>query len=542
MSLATIGAFVLGEYPEAAAVMLFYQIGELLSDQALDRSRSSIAALMDVRPDTAHVIRGGKSVEVACSEIKIGETVTVAAGERIPVDGVISKGEAMLDTSSLTGESVPRSASCGEKVLAGMISTDGSLEITAEKEFGETTLSRILELAENAQDKKSSSERFITSFARVYTPAVVAAAILAAFLPPLFGFGSLSLWVGRALTFLVISCPCALVVSIPLTFFAGIGCASKHGILIKNGMALENLSKVKTAAFDKTGTLTKGKPQVSEIRAKCEPERLLMLAAYAESDSTHPIAKAICGKWEKEIDRSKIERITEITARGVEASVCGEIVLAGSIKLLSERGINVPEEDLNLNAVYVASNNEYLGCLVYSDSIKPDSKDAVSALSALGITSVMLTGDTRSAAAETAAKIGISNVRSELLPQDKAGIISEFAKDAPVLFVGDGINDAPSLATADVGMAMGGIGSDAAIESADAVIMGDEPSRIPLAVKLSRSVMRIVYQNTVLAIGIKLLVMILSFFGIGGMWPAIFADVGVCLITVANSLRAYRIK
>ena len=542
MSIATIGAFILGEYPEAAAVMLFYQIGELLSHRALEKSRGSIAALMDVRPDTAHVIRDGKTVTVACAEIKVGETVTIAAGERIPVDGVISRGEAMLDTSSLTGESIPRPVSAGDKVLAGMISADGSLEVTAQKEFGETTLSRILELAQNAQDKKSHSERFITSFARVYTPAVVAAAAAAAIIPPVLGLGSFPLWIGRALTFLVISCPCALVVSVPLTFFAGIGCASKHGVLIKNGMALENLSKIKTAAFDKTGTLTIGKPHINEIRANGSKARLLMLAAYAESDSTHPIARAVCSEWHEEIDRNKIERITEITARGVEAVIDGVTVLVGNTKLLFERGISVPAEHTGKNAVYVAADNEYLGYLSYSDKLKPDSKKAVEELSSLGISSVMLTGDSQNAAAQTAKEIGINEVRSELLPQDKAEIIGSLSEKGPALFVGDGINDAPSLATATVGMAMGGIGSDAAIESADAVIMGDEPSRIPLSVKLSRAVMRIVYQNTALAIGIKLAVMILSFFGIGGMWPAIFADVGVCLITVANSLRAYRIR
>ena len=542
MSIATIGAFILGEYPEAAAVMLFYQIGELLSHRALEKSRGSIAALMDVRPDTAHVIRGGKTVTVGCSEIEVGETVTIAAGERIPVDGVISRGEAMLDTSSLTGESIPRPVCIGDKVLAGMISTDGSLEITAEKEFGETTLSRILELAQNAQDKKSHSERFITSFARVYTPAVVAAAAAAAIIPPILGFGSFPLWIGRALTFLVISCPCALVVSVPLTFFAGIGCASTHGVLIKNGMALENLSKIKTAAFDKTGTLTEGKPHISEIRANGSKARLLMLAAYAESDSTHPIARAVCSEWKEEIDRNKIERISEITARGVEAVVEGETVLVGNIKLLNEHGISVPEEHCGKNAVYVSANGEYLGYLGYSDKIKPDSEKAVSELYSLGIGAVMLTGDSKSTAAETAKEAGINEIRAELLPQDKAEIISGLSENGSVLFVGDGINDAPSLATATVGMAMGGIGSDAAIESADAVIMGDEPSRIPLSVKLSRAVMRIVYQNTILAIGIKLAIMIISFFGIGGMWPAIFADVGVCIITVANSLRAYRIR
>lgn len=541
MGIATIGAFLLQEYTEAAAVMLFYQIGELLSHNASEKSRSSISALMDVRPDTARVVFADGVRTVPCAEIKVGDIITVAAGERIPIDGIITRGEAMLDTSSLTGEAAGRAASAGNAVLAGMISTDGSLEIRADKEFGETTLSRILELAEHAQEKKSRAERFITSFAGIYTPAVVAAAAAVAIIPPLLGFGSFAVWIQRALTFLVISCPCALVVSVPLTFFAGIGCASKHGILIKNGQAVENLAKVKTAAFDKTGTITEGRPHLTEIRANGSKAELLMLAAYAESDSTHPIAHAIKSAFSEEIDRSRIESITEIPARGVEAVIDGITVLAGSARLLTERGVEIsgacPE-----SAVFVAADGRYRGFIGYGDKIKPDSAATVKELSYLGINTVMLSGDNANIAQAVANQTGISDVRAELLPQDKAAALNGLGKNGAVLFAGDGINDAPSLATADVGIAMGGIGSDAAIESADAVIMSDELSRIPLAVRLSRSVMAIVYQNVILSLGIKLAVMVLSFFGIGGMWPAIFADVGVCLITVANALRAYKIK
>lgn len=537
MSIATIGAFVLREYPEAAAVMLFYQIGELLSHNASEKSRSSIAALMDVRPDTARVVRGGEIVSVRCEELAVGETVSVAAGERIPVDGTVLRGEAMLDTSSLTGESIPRAAAAGDKVLAGMISADGSLEIRADKEFGESTLSRILEIAENAGEKKSHSERFITSFARYYTPAVVAAAALTALIPPIAGLGGFDVWVARALNFLVISCPCALVVSIPLTFFAGIGCASRHGVLIKNGMTVEKLSRVRIAAFDKTGTLTLGKPQITEIRANGSKAETLMLAAYAESDSTHPIARAVCAQWQEPIDRNRITGIKEIAARGVEAVIDGRTVLAGSRKLLFERGVSIPMELSVKNAVFVAADGKYMGYLAYGDEIKPESAAAVSELKRMGINSVMLSGDGNEAAEAAAKVIGIDEVHAELLPQDKAQLVSGY--DA-ALFVGDGINDAPSLASASVGVAMGGIGSDAAIESADAVIMGDEPTKIPFAIKHSRRVMRIVRQNTAISIGIKIAVMLVSISGKGGMWPAIFADVGVCILAVLNALRAYR--
>ncbi len=542
MAIASLGAFVLRDYPEAAAVMLLYQIGELLTHNATEKSKSSIKALMDVRPDTARVIENGSSVIIPCTEIKPGQRVAVAAGERIPVDGIISKGAAMLDTSSLTGESEPRPAGEGDRVLAGMISTDGSLEITAEKEFGESTLSRILELAQNAQEKKTKTERFITSFAKVYTPAVVAAAVIVAVLPPILGLGGFMQWIERALTFLVISCPCALVISVPLTFFAGIGCASKHGVLIKNSKAIENLAKSSVAAFDKTGTLTDGKLYVTEIRPiKGSKSELLELAAYAEADSTHPAAIAVKTAFSAPIDRQRIEQITEIPARGISAHIDGKHILAGSEKLLEEQGIIIGDTP-SKSAVYIARDGNYIGYIGYADKIKEDSLTAVSQLKNLGFKTAILSGDNRTNAERIASAVGISSIYSELLPQDKAKILSDFSNTGLTLFAGDGINDAVSLASADVGVAMGGIGSDAAIESADVVIMGDKPSKIPLAVRISRKVMNIARQNIIFSVGVKLAIMFLSLFGIGGMWPAIFADVGVCLIAVANALRAYRLN
>lgn len=541
MTIAAVGAFVLGEYAEAVAVMLFYQIGELLTHNAVEKTRSSIAALTDVRPDTARIITAEGIRTVQCREIEIGTTVLVGAGERIPVDGVISNGHAMLDTSSLTGESMPRAAETGDRVLAGMISTDGSLEITAEKEFSDSTLSRILALAEEAQEKKSHTERFITSFAKIYTPLVVLAALLVAFVPPLLSFGSVSGWVYRALSFLVISCPCALVVSVPLTFFAGMGCASKNGVLIKNGLTLETLSKVKTVAFDKTGTLTIGAPELTEIRVNGSKAELLELAAYAECDSTHPIANAIGKAYSREIDRSRISSITEIPARGVEAVIDGMVILVGSEKLMTERGIELFAR-CDSSCVYVAKEDKCIGYIGFGDRIKPTCAKVVEELTDLGVHTAVLSGDNADTAHKVADEIGIDSVFAELLPHEKAEHIAELGKTGDVLFVGDGINDSPALASAAVGAAMGGVGSDAAVEAADMVIMGDELLRIPGAISLSRSVVTIARQNIVLSVGIKLIVMIICALGIGGMWPAIFADVGVCVITVANALRAYYVK
>ena len=541
MTVAALGAFALGEQIESAAVMMFYQIGELLTENAVEKTRSSIAALTDVRPDTARILTEDGEKTVNCREIEIGTVVLVGAGERIAVDGVIKKGTAMIDTSSLTGENLPRYAEAGDEVFAGMISTDGSLEIETKREFGETMLSRILHLAEEANEKKSGAERFITSFAKIYTPIVVILAAIVAFLPPLCSMGSFSLWVYRALGFLVISCPCALVVSVPLTFFAGIGGASKMGILIKNGLALENLSKVKTVAFDKTGTVTVGIPRLTEIRVNGSKAEVLELAALAECDSNHPIAVAIKAEYGREIDRSRISGVTELSARGVKAVIDGRDIVVGSEKLFAQEGIEITNLSKG-SAIYVAAEGKCLGYIGFGDEIKPTSEPAIKELSKAGISSVILSGDNRQAVLDVAKSVGIDKAYAELMPQDKAEYITKFLDEGNVLFVGDGINDAPALASASVGAAMGGIGSDAAIEAADVVIMGDELLHIPTAIKLSKSVMKIAKQNILLSVGIKFAVMLISAVGAGGMWPAIFADVGLCVITVLNSIRAYYIR
>lgn len=541
MAVAAVGAFVMGERLEAAAVMMFYQIGELLTDNAVERTKSSIAALTDVRPDTARILTDNGEKRVHCKDIEIGAVVLVGAGERIPVDGRIKKGTAMLDTSSLTGESMPRLAEIGDAVFAGMISTDGSLEIEAEKEFDDTMLSRILKTAEEANDKKSGAERFITSFAKIYTPIVVALAAAAAVLPPLVGLGSFSVWIYRALCFLVISCPCALIVSVPLTFFAGMGAASKSGVLVKNGLAIENLAKVNAVALDKTGTITVGVPKLTEIRVNGSKSELLELAAYAEIDSNHPIAQAVKEAYGRKPDRSRISDITEISARGVEAVIDGRNVVVGSEKLLCEKGIEIKNRSKE-NAIYVAADGKFMGYIGFGDEIKPTSESAVAELSEMGIETVMLSGDNKATAQAVAQKVGIKKVYAELMPDEKAEYITELKKDGEVLFAGDGINDSPALASASVGAAMGGIGSDAAIEAADVVIMGDEIRHIPQAIGLSKKVMAIAKQNIVLSLGIKFAVMLITAFGAGGMWPAIFADVGLCVITVANAVRAYYIK
>lgn len=541
MSVAAAGAFILGEHLEAAAVLLFYQLGELLCDTATGKTKSSIASLLDIRPDTARVIRDNSIVTLHCDDIKIGDRIISGAGERIAIDGKVEKGSAYLDTSSVTGEHLPRLVKEGDTVLSGMISTDSTIEIIAEKEFSDSTLSRILELTQNAQDKKSGAERFITAFAKVYTPIVVILALLIAFLPPILSLGTFSVWVYRALSFLVISCPCALLVSVPLTFFAGIGAMSRHGVLVKNALAIENLAKAKNIAFDKTGTLTKGTPTLTEIRVNGSKAELLELAAYAESDSSHPIAAAIKEAYGKEIDRDRISEITELTARGVYAVIDGKEVLAGSRNLMEERGIPLPEIAPS-SAVFVAVNSKLLGYIGLGDELKSDSSEAVSALKNLGLDVVMLTGDSRDSALTAAESAGIDTVYSELLPEDKASHIERLKADDGVIFAGDGINDSPSLAGASVGVAMGAAGADSAIEAADAVVMSDKTSFIAGAIIHSRKVMSVAKQNIILSVGIKFAVMFIAPFGFGGMWPAIFADVGLCIITVLNSLRAFRAK
>lgn len=540
MSIAAAGAFILGEHLEAAAVMLFYQLGELLCDKAVDRTKSSISALLDIRPDTARIILGDAVTTVKCEDIKIGDRIIAGAGERIAIDGTVVKGTAYLDTSSVTGEHLPRLVKAGDRVLSGMISTDSTIEIIAEREFSDSTLSRILELTQNAQEKKSGAERFITSFAKVYTPIVVSLAVLIAFLPLLFG-GSFSVWAYRALSFLVISCPCALLVSVPLTFFAGIGAMSRYGVLVKNALAIENLAKAKNIAFDKTGTLTKGTPTLTEIRVNGSKAELLELAAYAESDSSHPIAAAIKEAYGKEINRSRISEITELAARGVYAVIDGKEVLAGSRNLMAERDIPLPENTPH-TAVFVAVNSNLLGYIGLGDELKSDSSDAIKSLKRLGLNIVMLTGDSKESALFAAKDAGIDTVYSELLPEDKALHIERLKETGGVIFAGDGINDSPSLAGSSVGIAMGAAGADSAIEAADAVVMSDETSFIPKAIIHSRKVMSVAKQNIILSVGIKFAVMIIAPFGIGGMWPAIFADVGLCIITVLNALRAFRIK
>lgn len=541
MCVASVGAFILGEYPEAAAVMLFYQLGEFLSDKAVDRTRSSIKALLDIRPDKARVMRDGAITLLPCEDIKIGDIIVVSAGERIAIDGRIVKGSAYLDTSSVTGEHLPRLANVGDSVLSGMISTDSTIEIVTEKEFSDSTLSRILELTENAREKKSGAEKFITSFAKVYTPIVVILAVLVAFIPPLFSLGSLSVWTYRALCFLVISCPCALLISVPLTFFAGIGAMSRHGVLVKNALAVEALAAAKAVAFDKTGTLTVGTPTITEIRVNGSKLELLELAAYAEADSHHPIAVAIKKAYGKEPDRSKIASVTEITARGVSAVIDGKNILAGSRLLMEENGIPTPEK-APASAVFVSVNSQLLGYIGFGDELKHDSADAISSLKGSGLNIVMLTGDNRESAKAVALSAGIDTVFSGLLPEEKAQHIEEMKQNGGVIFVGDGINDSPSLAGASVGIAMGAAGADSAIEAADVLIMSDEPIFIPKAISHSKRVLRIAKQNIGLSIGIKFAVMLVSAFGLGGMWPAIFADVGLCLITVLNALRAFRAK
>ncbi len=538
MSIAGVGAFISGEHFEAAAIMLFYQIGEAMSENASVKTKASLTALLDVRPDTARIATDEGEKVLDCRDIKIGDIIILSAGERIAVDGKILKGSAMLDTSSLTGESIPREATVGDSVLAGMISTDGSLEIVAEKKFSDSILSEVLEFAKSEHCKKSNAERFITSFAKIYTPTVVALAVLVAVIPPIFSSGEQTVWILRALSFLVISCPCALVVSVPLTFFASLGCFSKNGILVKNSVTIERLSKIKTVLFDKTGTLTKGKPTVLEISPS---ESILELASYAECDSTHPLAAAVKSLYKKPVDRSRISAISEIPARGVCAVIDGDTVFLGNKRLLLENSIEIPEK-IPECAVLLAKNGSYSGYIRFGDDVKPDAKYTLSALSEMGIDTAVLSGDSKGAVKALADELGIKNYFAELMPSDKAEYVKKFSKNGGALFVGDGINDAPSIAVSSVGVAMGAIGSDIAIESADMVIMGDEPSRLIGALNISRKTMSIAKENILLAIGIKLLVMTLSIFGIGGMLPAIFADVGVCIITVLNAIRAYYIK
>ena len=545
MAVATIGAFAIGEFPEAVAVMLFYQIGELFQDYAVDKSKESITNLMDIRPDVAVVKRNGKLETVKPETVKIGEEIVVKPGEKIPLDGTIIDGRSMLDTSALTGESVPRSAKIGEKVLSGCINQSGVLTIKVEKEFVESTVSKILDLVENASNKKSKSENFITKFAKIYTPTVVGIAVLLAIIPPfLLNWGSFSEWLERALTFLVVSCPCALVISIPLGFFGGIGGASRKGVLIKGSNYLELLSKTDIFVFDKTGTLTEGVFEVQKINpVDISEEELLKIAAYAESYSNHPISASIKKAYQKEINQEIIEKTEEISGKGIVSQIENKTVVIGNNKIMQEKGIEYKESNDIGTILYVAINNKFEGSIVIADKIKEDAKQTIQGLKRNNVSkNVMLTGDKKEIAEKVAKQIEIDEVYTDLLTDQKVEKVEELMKQktekGKLAFVGDGINDAPVLAISDIGIAMGGLGSDAAIEAADIVIMNDKPSKILEAIKISNKTMRIVKQNIIFAISVKILVLILGACGIATMWEAVFADVGVSFIAILNSLRA----
>ena len=549
MSIATIGAFFIGEYPEGVAVMLFYQVGELFQSYAVGKSRKSIASLMDIRPDYANVKKGDELVKVDPDEVQIGDIIVIKAGEKIPLDGKVIEGSSMIDTSALTGESIPREVEVGSDILSGCININGVITAEVTKEFGESTVSKILDLVENASSKKSNSEQFITKFARYYTPVVVIIAVFLAIIPPLVIDGAtFSDWIYRALAFLVVSCPCALVISIPLSFFGGIGGASKKGILVKGSNYLEALAETEIVVFDKTGTLTKGVFNVQEIHPEgVSKEELLELTAYVESYSNHPISLSLKRAYGKEIDNGRISDVEEISGHGVIATVDGKKVMAGNIKLMKMMDIPYFKGELIGTAVHVAVNNKYIGYIVIADEVKPDSAQAIKELKAANIKQiVMLTGDNKSVGSKVAKELGLDKVYAELLPADKVEkleeLFSQKSTKGKLAFVGDGINDAPVLARADIGIAMGGLGSDAAIEAADIVIMTDEPSKIATAMKISKKTLKIANQNIVFAIGIKIIVLILSAFGITTMWAAIFADVGVTIIAVLNAFRALNVK
>lgn len=548
MTIATLGALILGEYSEGVAVMLFYQVGEWFQSYAVSKSRKSIASLMDIRPDYANIEQDGKLIQVDPDEVPIGSSIIVKPGERIPLDGTIIKGSSSLDTSALTGESMPREALPGMDVISGCINQTGILTIRTIKEFGESTVAKILDLVENASDKKGKTENFITRFARYYTPAVVFAALALALLPPLITGQDFGTWVYRALTFLVISCPCALVISIPLSFFGGIGGASKIGVLVKGSNYLESLASAETVVFDKTGTLTKGAFAVSELHpVNVQKERLLELAAYAEDYSTHPISLSIKKAYGKKINSNRISSVQEIPGHGVCAVIDGKSVLAGNAKLMEKENIRYTDSSSIGTVIYLACDRKYLGCIVIEDELKPDAQKAVDLLKDEGIRkTVMLTGDSDAVGKKVANRLGLDQAYTELLPADKVERVEELlaqkSEKGKLLFVGDGINDAPVLARADVGIAMGGLGSDAAIEAADVVLMTDEPSKIASVMKIARKTLRIANQNIIFALGIKFIVLILGAFGYANMWAAVFADVGVSVIAILNAIRAMRVR
>ena len=548
MTVATIGALFLGEYAEGVAVMLFYQVGELFQSYAVSKSRRSISGLMDIRPDYANVVRDGEIVEVDPDEVAIGEIIVVKAGERVPLDGVVTEGASSLDTSALTGESLPREVEIGDAVISGCINQTGTLRVEVSKEYGESTVAKILDLVENSSSKKSRSEAFITRFARYYTPGVVYAAIALAILPPLILSQPFSIWVFRALTFLVISCPCALVISVPLSFFGGIGGASKCGVLIKGSNYLEALADTETVVFDKTGTLTKGSFVVSGLYPAegITSEALLETAAYAENESNHPISRSIRKAYEAEIDGSRLQNVQEIAGHGVQVTLDGKEVLAGNAKLMKQHDIPFQPVSEPGTVIYVAEDGRYLGALLIEDEVKPDAAAAIRDLKASGVRkTVMLTGDSDTVGQKVARQLGLDAAYTELLPADKVEhmerLLAETSEKGKLAFVGDGINDAPVLARADIGIAMGGLGSDAAIEAADVVIMTDEPSKIATAMRISRKTLRIVHQNIVFALGVKFVVLFLGAIGLANMWAAVFADVGVSVIAILNAIRALNV-
>lgn len=545
MVLATVGALAIGEYPEAVMVMVFYQIGEMLQDYAVEKSKKSISSLMNIRPDYANIVVNSELIKKKPEDVKIGDTIVVKTGEKIPIDGIVINGHASIDTSALTGESLPKCLKTGDNAVSGCINTNGVLTIKVEKEFGESTVSKILELVEHASSKKAKAENFITKFARYYTPAVVFGAVALAILPPLFiQSAQFSTWLQRALTFLVISCPCALVISVPLGFFAGIGGASRNGILIKGACYIEALSKPYTVVFDKTGTLTKGTFAITSINPvkNITTDYLLKVSAYAENYSNHPIASSIKNAFAEKIDKDLINNAEEIAGNGVKATVNGKEILAGNCKLMKMFNIAYIEAENIGASIYIAENGKFIGSITISDELKSDSKLAIEKLNKKVKQTVMLTGDSKTPAEYVAKELGIKNVYSELLPSQKVEKLEELieAKQGSVIFVGDGINDAPVLTRADVGIAMGGLGSDSAIEASDVVIMTDEPSKVSKVISIAHKTMTIVKENIAFALGIKALFLILGAFGFVTMWGAVFADVGVTLIAVINSLRALK--
>ena len=548
MGVATLGAIGIKEYPEAVMVMVLYQIGEYLQDKAVEKSQNSITELMDIRPDYANIEKNGDLTKISPYEVNIEDTIIVKTGEKIPLDGIIIDGTATLDTSALTGESRPREVKIGDEAISGCINTNGLLKIRVTKEYGQSTVSKILDLVENASSKKTKTENFITKFAKIYTPVVVLAALFLAILPPLIFGSNFSVWINRALTFLVISCPCALVISVPLGFFAGIGGASKCGILVKGSSYLELLSKPETIVFDKTGTLTQGCFKVVKIvqQEDTTKDELLELTAYAESYSNHPIALSIKKAYDKNIDKNRISEISEIAGNGVRAEINGCSILVGNENLLKNHNISYQKANETGTIVYTAKNSKFLGYIVISDELKEDAQKAIIELKKLKLQTVMLTGDTEESGLTVAKKLNIDKAYTQLLPIDKVDkiedIIEQKTKNKSVIFVGDGINDAPVLTRADVGIAMGGLGSDAAIEAADVVIMDDKPTKVATAIKIAKQTLTIVKENIAFALGIKVLFLILGAFGFVTMWGAVFADVGVTLIAVLNSLRALKIK